>query len=174
MNKLVQAVIALGSNLNEPKLQVQAAMMRLGEVVGLEIIQASSLYITRPVGYLDQPDFVNAVVLIQTSMLPEALLNQLLKIEVEFGRTRSFANAPRLLDLDLIDYNGQIVNSKYLTLPHPRAKERGFVMLPLFEIVPDYKLGALNSVREIVKNLSTSGIRQDKSPLSRNHNKIGT
>lgn len=163
MSAFVNAVIALGSNLNEPKKQVQAAIKRLDQVDEIKLVSASSLYITAPVGYLDQPDFVNAVVLIETTMAPEKLLATLLEIELEFGRARSFTNAPRLLDLDLIDYNHQIMASDYLTLPHPRAFERGFVMFPLCEIAPDYALGGLPKASEVVKQLSIGGVRLDMS-----------
>lgn len=157
------AVIALGSNLNEPKKQVQAAINRLSQLEELEIDAVSSLYITAPVGYLDQPDFVNAVILVKTTILPADLLAKLLEIELEFGRTRSFANAPRLLDLDLIDYDHQVIETEFLTLPHPRASERGFVMFPLSEIAPSYILGDLDKAEEIVKKLSIEGVRQEKS-----------
>jgi 2-amino-4-hydroxy-6-hydroxymethyldihydropteridine diphosphokinase len=89
------------------------------------------------VGYVDQPDFINAVAQVETSLAPRALLAALLDIEHRHGRERSFRNAPRTLDLDLLLYGSAHFHEDGLTLPHPRMTERGFVLLPLLEIAPD-------------------------------------
>lgn len=156
----VNAIIALGSNLENPAAQVTEALKKISEHEGITLIKASSLYATDPVGYTDQPEFINAVALIETSLTPEALLTQLLEIENQFGRVRSFANAPRVLDLDLIDYNHQQQNTEFLVLPHPRAHERAFVMKPLAEIAPDYCLGNLQKAEQILATLDLAGIRE--------------
>ena len=97
------ALISLGSNLSEPVTQIQRAISCLAQQAGIRLQAASALYHTAPVGYADQPDFINAAVHIETSLSPMVLLRVLNQIEAEFGRERSFQNAPRTLDLDLID-----------------------------------------------------------------------
>lgn len=134
------AYIALGSNLAEPEIQLRRALAALNEVDGVVLRAVSSFYRTAPVGYLAQPDFVNAVACVQTELAPLALLHVLHDIEAAAGRERHFRNAPRTLDLDIIDYGGQISDDETLHLPHPRAWERGFVMVPLAEIAPDFCL----------------------------------
>ncbi len=136
-----KAFVALGSNLagnlDSPASQVIHAFQAIEQLPKTKLIKQSSLYKSVPVGYADQPDFINAVVEINTTLSPEILLEALLKIEIEAGRERPFANAPRVLDLDLLLYDDLVINKKKLTLPHPRMHERGFVLLPLAEIAPD-------------------------------------
>lgn len=134
------ALIALGSNLQQPKKQVQKAIQTLAATPGLQLKKASSLYATAPVGYDNQPDFINAVVQVETDIAAPQLMQQLLDIEQVFGRERPFPNAPRILDLDLLDYDGIQLDTELLKLPHPRMHERGFVMLPLAEVSPDFVL----------------------------------
>ena len=145
------ALIALGSNLSEPVTQIQRAIKRLSEQEHICLQAASALYRTAPVGYTDQPDFINAAVHIETSLAPMVLLRVLNQIEAEFGRERSFQNAPRTLDLDMIDYAGQLWQTERLVLPHPRAHERGFVLIPLADIVPNHELGAHGSVQQLLQ-----------------------
>jgi 2-amino-4-hydroxy-6-hydroxymethyldihydropteridine diphosphokinase len=134
------ALIALGSNLQQPEQQVSKAIQVLAATTGLSLLQASSLYATAPVGYDNQPDFINAVIQVATDIPAPALMQLLLAIEQTFGRERPFPNAPRILDLDLLDYAGVQMATEHLTLPHPRMHERAFVILPLAEIVPDFIL----------------------------------
>ena len=136
-----QAFIALGSNLHNPQAQVTRALHTIANTAHIQLIQASSLYKTAPVGYDNQPDFINAVAEIKTDLSPLALLKTLLAIEHEHGRERPFANAPRVLDLDLLLYEDLVINSPELILPHPRMHSRGFVMLPLAEIAPKISVG---------------------------------
>ncbi|WP_317890534.1 2-amino-4-hydroxy-6-hydroxymethyldihydropteridine diphosphokinase [Acidicapsa ligni] len=135
------AYIALGSNLpspaGSPQETLSAALTRLR---GLGSLTAcSSFYLTRPVGYADQPSFLNAAAALQTSLEPQALLEHLLEIEHSFGRDRTngIPNGPRTLDLDLILYGDRIIHTETLHLPHPRMAERSFVLVPLAEIAPD-------------------------------------
>ena len=118
---LKTAVIALGSNLQNPASQVRAALQAVGGHPAIRINKISSLYVTAPVGYDDQPDFINAVCAVETSLGAEELLAELNRIEAAFGRERSFRNAPRTLDLDIIDFDGRSSNDPHLTLPHPNA-----------------------------------------------------
>ena len=136
-----RAFIALGSNLQKPQEQINAALQRIANTPDIQLIKASSLYQTAPVGYDNQPDFINAVAEISTTLAPLALLQTLLNIETMHGRERPFPNAPRVLDLDLLLYDDVIMDTETLTLPHPRMCERGFVMLPLAEIAPNIKIG---------------------------------
>ena len=131
------AFIALGANLGDPMSQLRAAIAALGELPQTRLTAASSLYRSAPVGNADQPDFVNAVVQVSTGLAPQALLAALLELEQRFGRERSFRNAPRTLDLDLLLYDAQRIAERGLTVPHPRMHERAFVLAPLLEIAPD-------------------------------------
>ena len=134
---MVSAFIAIGSNLQQPQLQVEQAIRAIAELPQTSLAKHSSLYRTAPVGYNNQPDFINAVAEIETSLKPLELLHALLALENSQGRERPFPNAPRVLDVDLLLYNGSIMDTPELTLPHPRMHTRGFVMLPLAEIAPD-------------------------------------
>jgi 2-amino-4-hydroxy-6-hydroxymethyldihydropteridine diphosphokinase len=131
------AFIALGSNLGDPENMVRLGIAALAGLPQAELIAASSLYRSPAQGYADQPDFVNAVAQLSTSLAPQALLAALLAIEQRFGRERSFRNAPRTLDLDLLLYDAQCINEPALTVPHPRMTERAFVLAPLVEIAPE-------------------------------------
>ena len=153
------AVIALGSNLAEPARQVRAALSAMEAHPQIQIEKTSSLYVTAPVGYDDQPDFVNAVCSVRTSLDGVSLLAVLNRIEADFGRERTFRNAPRTLDLDIIDFDGISSNDPHLTLPHPRAHERSFVMKPLAEILPDFVLGGHERAADLAAALGDEGIR---------------
>ena len=153
------AVIALGSNLAEPARQVRAALSTLEAHPQIQIEKTSSLYVTAPVGYDDQPDFVNAVCSVRTSLDGVSLLAVLNRIEADFGRERTFRNAPRTLDLDIIDFDGISSDDPHLTLPHPRAHERSFVMKPLAEILPDFVLGRHGRAADLAAALGEEGIR---------------
>jgi len=143
-----KAFVALGSNLagnlDSPTSQVIRAFQAIDKLPKTKLIKTSSLYQSAAVGYLNQPDFINAVAEISTQLSPEALLEKLLNIEHEAGRERPFANAPRVLDCDLLLYDDVIISTEDLTLPHPRMFERGFVLLPLAEIAPDLTLSDLS------------------------------
>ena len=132
-----KAYVALGSNLCDPASQVNNAFSALAKMPNTTVLQYSSLYQSEPVGYDNQPDFINAVAEIETDLTPESLLTALLVIEQSFGRERPFPNAPRILDLDLLLYDSVVQKTDFLTLPHPRLHLRGFVLLPLAEIAPD-------------------------------------
>lgn len=136
MTALHAAFIGLGSNLDDPGQTVRRAIAALAELTQTRLAVASSLYRSAPVGHAEQPDFVNAVVQLSTGLTPQALLAALLEIEQHFGRERSFRNAPRTLDLDLLLYDAQCMDQPGLSLPHPRMHLRAFVLAPLVEIAP--------------------------------------
>ena len=137
MRPPVRAAIALGSNLDDPDAQVRRGFEEIGGIARTQLLARSSLHRTAPVGYLDQPDFVNACALVQTELAPRELLEELLAIEKRHGRVRAIPNGPRTLDLDIIVYGDAVVNEPGLVIPHPRAHERAFVMQPLLEVWPD-------------------------------------
>jgi 2-amino-4-hydroxy-6-hydroxymethyldihydropteridine diphosphokinase len=132
---MATAYIGLGANLGDRMTMLRMAIQRL-ETLG-RIAGVSSLYETEPVGYLEQPRFLNAVVALDTSLAPIDLLHGLLGIERDLGRVRSFPNAPRTLDLDLLMVDNVILDIPEMTLPHPRLHERAFVLVPLAEVAPD-------------------------------------
>ena len=150
------AIIALGSNIN-PIDNIQQAGEHLFRLPESRVVSVSSLYRTKPVGYLDQPDFINRVIAIETNLDKYDLLSQLQNIENNCGRVRSFPNAPRTIDLDLIDYGNQTNSDPKLILPHPRAFERAFVIVPLAEILPDFLLNN-QKVTEIMQHLDLTGV----------------
>jgi 2-amino-4-hydroxy-6-hydroxymethyldihydropteridine diphosphokinase len=129
--------IGLGSNLREPERQVRTACDEIGLIPGIRLHRCSSLYRTAPIGYADQPDFVNAVAEIRTTLAPLRLLELMCRLEADHGRVRELRNGPRTLDLDILIYGELQIANDELVLPHPRAHQRAFVLLPLLEIAPD-------------------------------------
>ena len=129
--------VALGSNLGDSRQVLALALDRLERLEGTTVIAQSSLYQTAPVGP-PQPDYLNACALIETNLSPQELMAHLLAIEADFGRIRQERWGPRILDLDLILYADQVVNEPDLQLPHPRFRERAFVLVPLAEIAPHW------------------------------------
>ncbi|MDO6594993.1 2-amino-4-hydroxy-6-hydroxymethyldihydropteridine diphosphokinase [Neptuniibacter sp. 1_MG-2023] len=128
--------IGLGSNLDDPIQQVSSALNELALLDKCELINASSLYASAPVGPQDQPDFINAVAEIETELSPEALLDQLQLLEQKHQRIRERHWGPRTLDLDILLYGHQIIETERLSIPHPYMYERSFVLYPLAEINP--------------------------------------
>ena len=158
---MLTAYIALGANLaswaGPPEVTLAAAVERLGSLG--RVTARSSLYSTEPVGFAEQPRFVNAVVALETALEPRELLNKLLGIEKEFGRDRSASilNGPRTLDLDILLIGHLQVNEPGLVLPHPRLAERAFVLVPLYEIAPKLQItDSRNTVEELFRSLHLS------------------
>ena len=137
------AFIGLGSNLDQPSEQLQRAFIDLDKLPSTRLLKRSSLYQSAPIGYLDQPNFVNAVAQISTTLTPQALLKSLLQIEQSHGRERTFQNAPRTLDLDLLLYDDVQLHEHGLTIPHPQMHLRAFVLQPLLEIASDCTIPAV-------------------------------
>ena len=131
------AFIGLGSNLEDPPGQLLRALAAIARLPGTQLLDNSSLYSGAALGYADQPDFVNAVAKIATELSPQALLLALLQIEHQHGRERTFRNAPRILDLDVLLYDDVQLHEPGLTIPHPQMHLRAFVLQPLLEIAPD-------------------------------------
>jgi 2-amino-4-hydroxy-6-hydroxymethyldihydropteridine diphosphokinase len=159
-------LIALGANLPSaaggPQQTLEAALEQL-EARGLQVTARSRWYRTAPVPISDQPSFVNGVVRIETELAPMALLEQLRQIEWAFGRQRSVANAARTLDLDIIDYDSRVENTRELTLPHPRMQDRAFVLRPMAEIAPGWRHPTLGKTVEAL--ISILSAEQKAEPI---------
>lgn len=154
------AYIALGSNLQDPEKQLKTALAEIRALPQTALLQASSLYRTAPVGYDNQPDFINAVAQVETGLAPLPLLHALLEIEQKHGRERPFPNAPRILDLDLLMHGETRMSSQELTLPHPRMHERGFVMLPLAEIAAELEIPGVGRADSLAANCAGQGVER--------------
>ncbi|HHW45346.1 MAG TPA: 2-amino-4-hydroxy-6-hydroxymethyldihydropteridine diphosphokinase [Clostridiales bacterium] len=146
------AFIALGSNIEDREKNLKTAVAALGSVPGIKVVAASPIYQTKPVGYIYQSDFYNAVVKVVTRLSPEALFGVCLGIESGMGRVRTIKNGPRIIDLDLLLYEGYTCCTDFLILPHPRMKERAFVLKPLCEIFDS------EEYRTALENLDTNDI----------------
>lgn len=160
---MTTAFIALGANLGDPSAALREALRLIAALPDTQLLAHSSLYASAPVGYTDQPDFVNAVCAVQTNLPADQLLAALLAIELQQGRERQFKNAPRTLDLDVILYGDQIIDLPQLQVPHPRMHERAFVLLPLLEIAPDaYIPGRGDAAQFIVDVIDQELFRLDQ------------
>lgn len=149
----MKAVIALGANLGEPRSQVLSAIEEIKKL--LKVNKVSSLYETAPFGVPDsQPNYTNAVLIGETDHKPLDLMKALLEVENALGRTRSFQNAARLIDIDIIDLGGLFMESEPLTLPHPRAHERRFVLEPWIEIDPEAHLPGRGPISALLAALN--------------------
>lgn len=144
------AYIALGSNLNDPQRMVRLGFDALAALPGTQLLARSWLFRSAPVGYADQPDFINAVAAIRTALQPRALLDALLASERAHGRVREFPNAPRTLDLDILLYGNRVIREPGLTIPHPRLHERAFVVLPLVQIAPGVEVPGVGRMSELL------------------------
>lgn len=147
----MKAVIALGANIGNPQEQLDLALVMLREAT--EIIAVSSFYRTKPVGGPEQPDYINAVCLAESELPATDLLSLLHGIEKTLGRERKEVNGPRTIDLDLIQYGALLSKAEELTLPHPRAHERRFVLAPWHEIEPEAVLITHGKISELLEQL---------------------
>ncbi len=132
----MRAILSLGGNIGKIEETLTQALKSLSKLPDTVVLASSSLYRTKPVGLLNQPDFLNMITEIKTSLSPGALLGACLGIEAALGRERGLKNGPRVIDIDIIFIEGFTQTSYELTLPHPRAMERAFVLLPLAELYP--------------------------------------
>lgn len=151
---MTRAYVALGANLGPREVTIQRAVTLLGEEPGIELLEQSSLRETEPIGVVDQPMFLNGVVSIETSLSPRALLDALLRIERELGRTREGERwGPRTIDLDLLVYGSETIAEPGLRVPHPRLHERRFVLEPLTELAPDLEIPGVGNVSDVLARL---------------------
>ena len=159
---IVSAYLALGSNLDTPQQQVIRAIGSLADHPGLTLITQSSLYRSQPLGGLDQPQYVNAVIEIQTTLSPESLLATTQQIESQMGRVRTEGQRwqSRVIDIDIILYGSQAVSLPSLQIPHYAMKARAFVLCPLLEIAPDLVLPCGHALRSYCDALNESNIEK--------------
>jgi len=137
-SKPVRAYLALGSNIGDRSAYIKAAIKMLKSCKGIDVVEISPFYNTSPVGYTEQPDFLNAVIAVDTILSPHELLITCLDIERRLGRIRTVHWGPRVIDIDIIFYNNEIINEGDLIIPHPRMQDREFVLKPLCDIASDF------------------------------------
>jgi 2-amino-4-hydroxy-6-hydroxymethyldihydropteridine diphosphokinase len=161
MRPIRQALIAVGSNLGERLQRLQGAVAAIEDTPEVTIVAVSSVYETEPVDAPDgSPNYLNAVVLIDSTLTVHQLLDRALAIEDAFGRDRSVKNAPRTLDVDLIVVGQRVCDDDKLTLPHPRAHDRAFVLVPWVEIDPEGEIPGHGFVADLLTGIETSGVRK--------------
>ncbi|MDH5393897.1 MAG: 2-amino-4-hydroxy-6-hydroxymethyldihydropteridine diphosphokinase [Gammaproteobacteria bacterium] len=154
----VRAFIGLGSNLENPRLQIENALSDLNKIEGTRVIKNSGLFQSPPMGPQDQPDYINAVALLETDLEAESLLDQLQSIENRHGRVRSRHWGERTLDLDILLYGHEQICTARLTVPHQGLAEREFVLYPLQKIQPDLIVPGKGALADLVKACPASGI----------------
>jgi len=166
----VRVYVALGSNLAHPRRQIAKALARLRATNGVRVLAVSPNYVTAPIGGDPQPDYVNAVAMLSTSLAPRALLERLHAIERRHHRRRDPAaprNAPRTLDLDLLLYGARRIRQQRLTVPHPRMHERAFVLKPLIDIAPAATIPGRGPARRFLARVRGQRIRRTRTPAAR-------
>jgi 2-amino-4-hydroxy-6-hydroxymethyldihydropteridine diphosphokinase len=154
----MRAYVALGSNLGDSRQHLLDAIKALAGLPYTEVTARSRIYRTPPWGVTDQPDFLNAVVALETALEPHDLLSALLAIERAAGRQRNGERwGPRTLDLDLLHVADRTVNDERLTLPHPHIADRAFVLLPLYDVAPDLEIPGQGRVADLLRGVDTQG-----------------
>lgn len=154
----MRAYVALGSNLGDSRQHLLDAIEALAALPHTAVTARSRIYRTPPWGVTDQPDFLNAVVALETALPPHELLDALLTIERAAGRQRNSERwGPRTLDLDLLHVVDQAVNDERLTLPHPHIADRAFVLLPLHDVAPDLAIPGQGRVADLLRGVDTQG-----------------
>jgi 2-amino-4-hydroxy-6-hydroxymethyldihydropteridine diphosphokinase len=145
--------LGLGSNQSDPISQIKNATKLIEKIETSKIIKKSSLYESLPVGYLDQPNFINQVISLQTSLSPAELFERFQQIEFKLKRVKKIVNGPRIIDIDILLFNQEIILTNDLTIPHPRMLDRAFVMIPLLEIEPNILVPKISNLKEILGKL---------------------
>ncbi|HQR03389.1 MAG TPA: 2-amino-4-hydroxy-6-hydroxymethyldihydropteridine diphosphokinase [Rhodocyclaceae bacterium] len=154
------AYIALGANQGDPRMPLEAALTALAALPHTRLEARSSFYRTAPIGYENQPDFINAVARLETTLEPSPLLDALQAIEEQHGRKRTLPNGPRTLDLDLLLHGDTRIRTTRLSLPHPRMHERAFVLVPLAEIAPDLSIPGRGRIRDLIERIRGQAIER--------------
>lgn len=154
------AYIGLGSNLENPLQQIKTAIDDLQSLVDINIVSVSSLYQSPPMGPTDQPDYINAVLALETSLNPHQLLDALQSVEQLHGRVRKRHWGERTLDLDILLYGDLILDDERLTIPHPGMHERAFVLYPLAEIAENIEIPGLGALQKILPSCPQGDLRQ--------------
>ena len=155
----VRAFLGLGANLGDPRAQLRWSVAALDREPGIRVAGVASLYGSRPVGVTDQPDFLNTVVAVETVLSADELLDRLLELERRAGRVRLRRWGPRTLDLDLLWYGGAVIRRPpRLVVPHPRAAERAFVLVPWAELAPETVIPGHGPVADLLQTVDPSGV----------------
>ena len=155
----MESYVGLGSNLDNPQLQLATALAGLDEIPDTTLVKYSSFYRSKPVGPRNQPDFINAVALLNSELTALQLLGRLQSIENRHGRTRTGQRwGPRSLDLDMLMYGNEIINEPELMVPHPEIRHRNFVLIPLLELAPDIRIPGLGRADELLAVVGRAGI----------------
>ena len=158
----MRAYIGLGGNLGDRRASLDAAVEALRREAGVDVVAVSSFRDTEPVGVTDQPRFLNGAVAIETELTPRALLDVLLAVERSLGRTRDAEErfGPRTIDLDLLLYGDQTIDEPGLTVPHPRAHERAFVLAPLADVWPDAVIPGKGAASQLLASVGGQGVER--------------
>lgn len=156
----MQVFIGLGSNLDNPQQQILSAIDDIAAIEQTSLAQQSSLYSSPPMGPQDQPDYINAVIAVETELSPHDLLDALQQIEQKHGRIRKRHWGERTLDLDILLFADKVIEDERLTVPHPGISDRAFVVYPLAEIAPDLQIPGLGDLAEIKANCLPGGLQQ--------------
>ena len=154
------AFVGIGSNLQDPVRQVRDALEELDQLPHTRLVKQSSLYRTAPMGYAAQADYINAVAQLETGLPAERLLAELQDVEKRHRRSRSFANAPRTLDLDVLLFGSGQVDLPNLKIPHPRMHERAFVLKPLVEIAPDVSIPGRGAAKNLLADCADQKVER--------------
>lgn len=161
MHPIRRAVLSLGSNMGDRRANLQGGIDTLKDTPEVWLTDVSPVYETAPIGGPeDSPDYLNCVVLLDTTLPVHRLLERALAVEEAFGRERSVPNAPRTLDVDLVVVGDRRANDEHLTLPHPRAPERAFVLAPWHDLEPDAEIPGLGPIVDLLAAVDQSGIRR--------------
>jgi 2-amino-4-hydroxy-6-hydroxymethyldihydropteridine diphosphokinase len=163
----LRCYIGLGANLDEPVAQLQQAVQALQQLAGSTLVAVSGFYGSKPMGPQDQPDYVNAVAAIDTTLTAEQLLDALQQIEQQQGRQRKAERwGPRTLDLDILLYGNQVIATERLTVPHYGLRVREFVLYPLYEIAPQLNLPDGTVLSSLLAQVSQNGLQKLHSSCS--------
>lgn len=162
---MVTAYIGLGANLGDREANINRALVEIARSAGCKLTRVSSIYETEPVGFRDQPDFLNAVAEIETDLRPRELMAVLSEIERRIGRKEIFKWGPRIVDLDILLYGDQSLKEDNLEIPHPEMRQRAFVLTPLAEIAPQVRHPASGlTAQEMSAEIGGEGVRKRRSP----------
>jgi 2-amino-4-hydroxy-6-hydroxymethyldihydropteridine diphosphokinase len=159
-------VLALGSNLGERRDILQGCVDAIARIPEVQLMAASPVYETVPVGGPSQPDYLNAVLLARTTLPSRTLLDRLHEVEGAFSRVREVRWGPRTLDIDIVPVDGEVSADPELTLPHPRAHERAFVLAPWHDVDPDAVLPGHGAVKDLLAATDASGVRRSAMELT--------
>ena len=155
----MESYIGLGSNLGDPETQLTSALAALNGLPDTDLVRCSSFYRSRPLGPTDQPDFINAVALLDSGLQAKQLLDRLQSIENGQGRVRDGIKwGPRTLDLDMLLYGKEIIDEPGLAVPHPELRHRNFVLIPLLEVAPEIEIPGLGRADKFLADIGWAGI----------------